>query len=127
MVLCAATDFTTLTVDSELTVEEDGSIDLASVETTVLSNDSDFGEAGTGMGNEFAHAYDEDTGVWTFWHYADETGYSFIEDDYEVYVVQVDEESNTFVFSETLDLVYNGASKMASVAIASATVLYALI
>ena len=67
------------------------------------------------------------TGVWTIWHYADEVGYSFVEGEYEVYVVQVDEESNTFVFSDTLDLVYNGASEMASVAIASATVLYALI
>ena len=127
MVLCAATDFTTLTVDSELTIEDDGSIDLASVETTVLSNDDDFGEAGAGIGNEIGHAYDEETGVWTIWHYADEVGYSFQEGEYEVYVVQVDEESNTFVFSDTLDLVYNGASEMASVAIASATVLYALI
>ena len=127
MVLCAATDFTTLTVDSEFTIEDDGSIDLASVETTVLSNDDDFGEAGAGIGKEFGHAYDEETGVWTIWHYAGELSYNFEEGDYQVYVVQVDDESNTFVFSDTLDLVYNGASEMASVAIASATVLYALI
>lgn len=105
-VLCASSEFTTLAITSEIEIGEDGSIVLEEVESEELSNDVAFGEDGAGIGLEFGHALDEN--VWSVWNYSDDETYSFTEGSYEVYVVQAGLEGN-FVFSDTLDLVYNGA------------------
>ena len=86
---------------------------------------------GAGIGLEFGHSFDGVMNVWAVWHWADESENDFVEGLYDVYVIQGTEDEEgirtEYCFSDTLDLVYNGVSEMASIAIASASVLYALI
>ena len=86
---------------------------------------------GAGIGLEFGHSFDGEMNVWAVWHWADDSDNDFVEGLYEVYVIQGGEDEEgiltEYCFSDTLELVYNGATKHASVLIASVTVLYALV
>ena len=61
------------------------------------------------------------------WHWDDDGEYNMPVGEYKVYYIQEESDGSAHCFSDTIEIVYKGALKIASVAIASATLLYALI
>ena len=117
----------TWSVDPANFPEEDGEVDTADFGFTPEENSSTT-EGGAGIGNEFGHSYDEELLEWTVWQWnANSVSGDFTEAEYNVYVIQTDDAGVEYYFSTLVDISYAGATTMVSAAIASATVLYALI
>jgi hypothetical protein len=129
--------FASISIDNSVFQEEDGFIDFYNLEEgasePLFNTNASMSLGGAGIGVEFGNSYDSDSNTWTAWHWADGGDNDFLEGEYDVYLIQtIDTEStdpiqSSYLFSDSVEITFNGAITMASAAIAFTSVLYALI
>ena len=125
--VCAVTqgdNYATINVDPLAFPKEDGDINTMLIDYDLKVNLDDFGTMGAGIGNEFGHAYDSETNIWTVWYWADSSDNEFPYGEYDVHIIQQDEAGIHYFFSDTLIL--NSSISIFNVAFASVTVFFAL-
>lgn len=125
--------FASISIDNSVLQEEDGFIDFSNLEEgasePLFNTNASMSLGGAGIGVEFGNSYDSDSNTWSAWHWADGGDNDFLEGEYDVYLIQTDDTESTdpiqssYLFSDSIEITYNGAIIMANAAIACTAVL----